>query len=101
GGPSGLAPAGRADRSTISRHLQAREADGYVVKVRDPQDGRSWRLKATAAGRAAINRAAARRVELFRRAAAKWTPQDLSTLVQLLTRLAGDLKVCAEAGGRD
>jgi DNA-binding MarR family transcriptional regulator len=95
--PSELASAVRLDLSTISRHIQALEADGYVVKVRDPRDGRSCQLKATAAGRAAINRASARRVELFRRAAANWTPQDLSTLVRLLTRLAEDLKACADA----
>jgi DNA-binding MarR family transcriptional regulator len=93
--PSELAAAVRLDLSTISRHVQALEADGYLVKVRDPRDGRSCRLKATAAGRAAIKRAAARRVELFRRATAHWTPQDLRTLVELLTRLAADLKACA------
>ena len=95
--PSELASAVRLDLSTISRHVQALETDGYLVKVRDPRDGRSCRLKATAAGRAAIKRAAARRVELFRRATAYWTPQDLRTLVELLTRLAEDLKACAGA----
>src|SRR6516225_7087749 len=95
--PSELASAVRLDLSTISRHVQTLEADGYLVKVRDPRDGRSCRLKATAAGRAAINRAAARRVDLFRGATANWTPQDLSTLVRLLTRLAEDLKACADA----
>ena len=95
--PSELASAVRLDLSTISRHVQALEADGYLVKVRDPRDGRSCRLKTTAAGRAAINRAAARRVELFRRATADWKPQDLCSLVELLTRLGEDLKACAGA----
>ncbi len=94
--PSELASAVRLDLSTISRHIQALEADGYLVKARDPQDGRSCRLKVTAAGRAAINRAASRRVEFFRRATANWTRQDLRTLVELLTRLGEDLKVCAD-----
>jgi DNA-binding MarR family transcriptional regulator len=73
------------------------------VKARDPRDGRACRLKATAAGRAAINRAAARRVELFRGATAHWAPQDLRTLVELLTRLGEDLTACAgaAAGGRN
>jgi DNA-binding MarR family transcriptional regulator len=95
--PSELASAVRLDLSTISRHVQALEADGYVVKVRDPHDGRSCRLKVTAAGRSAINRAAARRIELFRRATAQWTPHDLRTLVELLTRLTEDLKACVGA----
>jgi DNA-binding MarR family transcriptional regulator len=93
--PSELASAVRLDLSTISRHIQSLVAGGYLVKARDPQDGRSCRLKATAAGRAAIHKAAARRVEFFRRATANWTPQDLRTLVELLTRLSEDLKACA------
>jgi DNA-binding MarR family transcriptional regulator len=94
---SELASAVRLDPSTISRHVQTLEAEGYLVRVRDPRDGRSCRLKATAAGRAAINRAAARRVELFRRASAHWRPQDLRTLIGLLNRLSADLKACAGA----
>jgi DNA-binding MarR family transcriptional regulator len=92
--PSELASVARLDLSTISRHIQALEADGYLVKIRDPRDGRSCQLKATAAGKAAIKRAAARRVEFFRRATSRWTPQELRALVDLLTRLAEDLKAC-------
>src|SRR5262249_47866200 len=95
--PSDLAACVRLDLSTISRHVQALEAGGYLVKVKDPEDGRSCRLKATAAGRAAIKKAATRRAELFRRATAHWPPQDLRTLIGLLTRLAGDLKACVDA----
>jgi len=95
--PSELASAVRLDLSTVSRHAQALEADGYLVKVRDPRDGRSCRLKATAAGRAAVSRALARRAEFFRRATSRWPPQDLRTLVALLARLAEDLKACADA----
>jgi DNA-binding MarR family transcriptional regulator len=95
--PSDLASCMRLDLSTISRHVQALEATGYLVKVKDPKDGRSCRLKATATGRAVINKVGARRVELFRRATARWAPQDLRTLVGLLTRLAADLKLCSSA----
>jgi len=94
--PSELVSAMRLDLSTISRHVKSLEADGYLVKVIDPEDGRSCRLKTTAAGRAVINKSAARRAELFRRATAHWDPQDVRTLVELLTRLAGDLKSCVD-----
>ena len=94
--PSELASAARLDQSTISRHVQTLEAVGLLVKLRDPRDGRSCRLKATAAGREAISRAGARRAELFRRATSHWRPQDLRTLVGMLTRLAEDLKRCAD-----
>jgi DNA-binding MarR family transcriptional regulator len=90
--PSELVSAVRLDLSTISRHVKSLETDGYLVKVRDPEDGRSCRLKVTAAGRAIITKSVARRAELFRRATAHWDPRDLRTLVELLTRLAGDLK---------
>jgi DNA-binding MarR family transcriptional regulator len=99
--PSDLAGAARLDLSTISRHVQALEADGYVVKVKDPRDGRSCRLRVTAAGRAAINKAAARRVALFRRATAHWPQRDLRTLVEMLTRLAEDLRTCTHGAGPD
>jgi len=95
--PSDLASSVRLDLSTISRHVQALEAGGYVVKVKDPQDGRSCRLKVTASGRSAINKMAARRAELFRHATAHWRPQDLRMLVELLARLAEDLKSCSGA----
>jgi DNA-binding MarR family transcriptional regulator len=95
--PSDLASAVRLNPSTISRHIQSLQQDGYLVKASDPRDGRSCRLKATAAGRAAIHRAVARRAELFRRATSHWRPQELRTLVALLARLAEDLKAGAGA----
>jgi DNA-binding MarR family transcriptional regulator len=95
--PSELAAAVRLDLSTISRHVQTLEAGGYLVKARDSRDGRYCRLKATAAGRAAINKAATRRVEFFRRATAHWKPQDVRTLIESLSRLAEDLKAGAGA----
>jgi DNA-binding MarR family transcriptional regulator len=95
--PSELASAVRLDLSTVSRHVQTLEDDGYLVKARDPRDGRSCRLKVTAAGRAAIHRARARRAELFRRATSHWPPQDLRTLVAMLNQLVEDLRACTDA----
>jgi DNA-binding MarR family transcriptional regulator len=93
----------RLDLSTISRHVKSLEADGYVMKIRDPEDGRSCRLKVTAAGRAVISKSAARRAELFLGATAHWDPDDLRCRVELLTRLIGDLRSCtgAQADGRN
>jgi DNA-binding MarR family transcriptional regulator len=95
--PSDVAGSMRLDQSTISRHIQALESAGYVAKIKDAQDGRSYRLKVTAAGRPAMSQAAVRRAEYFRKAAARWTKRDLRTLVGLLARLATDLKACADA----
>jgi DNA-binding MarR family transcriptional regulator len=98
--PSDLAAAMRLDLSTISRHVRDLEAERYVAKVKDAHDGRSYRLEVTAAGRAALQEAGARRAELFRRATAHWPRKDFRTLVALLERLAADLKASAEAQGR-
>ena len=95
--PSDVAAAMRLDLSTISRHVQALESDGYLTKVKDPQDGRSYRLKVTTAGRAILAEAAARRAEFFRQATAHWPRKDFGTLVALLTRLAADLKRSADS----
>ena len=95
--PSDVANAARLDQSTISRHIQALEADGYLAKVKDPQDGRCCRLEVTAAGRAALDGAKARRAAFFRRATAHWSRKDFRTLVALLARLAADLKARADS----
>jgi DNA-binding MarR family transcriptional regulator len=95
--PSDVAGSMRLDQSTISRHIQALESAGYVAKIKDAQDGRSYRLKVTAAGRAAMSQSAVRRAEVFRKAVARWTKRDLRALVGLLARLAADLKACADS----
>jgi len=90
--PADLAANVRLDPSTISRHVQFLETQGYLSKARDPKDGRSYRLKVTAAGRKAIDQARARRVEFIREVIATWPAQDFRMLVFLLRRLSADLK---------
>jgi DNA-binding MarR family transcriptional regulator len=99
--PSDVAAEMRLDLSTISRHVQALK--GYLAKVKDPQDGRSHRLRLTPAGRKAIYEAMARRADYYRRAVECWSTDDLHTLVTLLTRFSEDLKACADPAerGRD
>lgn len=94
---SDVAAAMRLDLSTISRHVQALESHGYLAKIKDARDGRSYRLKVTSAGRKAVGEARARRAEFFRQATAHWPRKDFRTLVMLLSRLAEDLKQQADA----
>jgi DNA-binding MarR family transcriptional regulator len=84
----------RLDFSTISRHLQSLESAGFLIRIKDSEDGRSRRLKLTAAGRTALRSTAARRAEFFRRATGRWPAKDFRLLVGLLSRLARDLKAC-------
>ncbi len=98
--PSDVAAEMRLDLSTISRHVQALEGEGYLAKVKDPQDGRSHRLQLTPAGRKAIYEAMGRRADYYRRAVECWSTDDLHTLVRLLTRFSQDLKAHADPAGR-
>lgn len=94
--PSDLAAEMRLDLSTISRHIRALEMNGYLTKVKDEHDGRSFRLRLTPGGRDAIAAAMGRRAEHYRRATARWPAKDFQKLVQLLTRFVEELKQCDE-----
>jgi DNA-binding MarR family transcriptional regulator len=94
--PSDLAAEMHLDLSTVSRHVQALEKDGYLDKVKDPDDGRAHRLRLTPAGRKAIYAAMIRRADHYRRAVERWSTDDLQTLVRLLRRFSDDLKACTE-----
>lgn len=80
--------------------MQALEGEGYLIKVKDPQDGRSHRLRLTPAGRKAIYEAMARRADYYRRAVEGWSTDELHMLVTLLTQFSQDLKACADPAGR-
>src|SRR5439155_9505392 len=74
--PSDLAATMRLDVSTISRHIQKLETDGYVARGRDARGGRSYRLQVTPTGLSAIKDGGARRAAFFRQAIAHWPRKD-------------------------
>src|SRR5262249_12740419 len=95
--PSDLANAMRLDLSTVSRHVQSLLAQGFLAKLQNARDGRSYHLKMTPAGQTVIKEARTRRAEFFRHATTRWSRKDFETLVALLTRLSQDLKTSAES----
>lgn len=80
------------DPSTVSRHLQALEASGYVERVADPDDGRATLLHVSTAGQKYIGQVRRQRQALLSRAVADWSEKDLTTLTRLTRRLARDLE---------
>ena len=66
GGPVSLGDLARAEQvrpPTMSRIVAGLVADGLVEQARDPDDKRSYRLRATAKGKTVLEAGRARRVE--------------------------------------
>lgn len=89
---TGLAAACELDNSTVSRHARSLEADGLVVRTPDPGDGRAQVLALSEAGQTAIATARAQRRALISDRLADWSPDDVATLTDLLSRLADDIE---------
>ena len=67
---------------TMSKLVQALEADGLVSRAPDRRDARSIRIGATPAGKKVMHAGQSRRLELFERMLAGVTGDDLRTLVR-------------------
>jgi DNA-binding MarR family transcriptional regulator len=80
----------QVDLSVASRQVAALHAAGYVTRVPDPQDGRSQKVKLTAAGKRALRKAQERSVAVLDRATRGWTDTQVDALVSGLRRLRHD-----------
>jgi DNA-binding MarR family transcriptional regulator len=80
------------DLSTISRHLRGLEDAGLLTRSPDPDDRRASLLSVTDEGRAFVEDAVRARTAMLAGATAGWPADDVSTLSELLTRLAHDLE---------
>jgi DNA-binding MarR family transcriptional regulator len=80
------------DLSTISRHLRGLEDAGLLTRYPDPDDRRASLLSVTDAGRDFLEDALRARTALLAAATSDWPADDVSTLSELLTRLAHDLE---------
>jgi len=94
GGPVTLGELAAAEQvrpPTMTRLVNALEADGLVVREPDAADGRVTRLRATAAGRRLLTAGRARRVAALARQLAPLGARDQATLARaaaLIERLA-------------
>jgi DNA-binding MarR family transcriptional regulator len=87
-----LAESAGLDPSTVSRHLQGLQDDGYVRRNPDPEDGRATVVAVTARGRQLVDTVLDHRIHALGRAVSDWSATDLSSLTQLVRRLADDLE---------
>jgi DNA-binding MarR family transcriptional regulator len=94
GGPVTLGELATAEQvrpPTMTRLVNALEADALVVREPDPTDGRVTRLRATDEGRRLLHEGRARRVAALAHQLAALTPEERTTLGEaaaLIERLA-------------
>lgn len=86
-----LAALANLDASTVSRHVAQLHRTGLIERSPDPADGRAQRVAISPAGRDLLQDGLARRRELLINSLAGWTPTDIGTLDQLLSRLMDDI----------
>ncbi len=80
------------DPSTVSRHLQSLEEDGYVRRTPDPEDGRATMTEISPEGRQLVAAVLDHRIAALGRALADWPAADVAALTHLVRRLADDLE---------
>ena len=89
---SELAEVGRVHPAALTRQVQALEAEGYVARSVDPDDGRAWVVEATRSGRAAHQRVERVNDEIMAGQLDDWSADDLDRLADVLDRLITDLR---------
>lgn len=75
----------------VTRHVAALEQRGLVERVRDPDDGRAWRIALTEEGAEAASRCRMVTNDWIEGAVATWPEQDKAELGRLLSKLSDDL----------
>lgn len=72
---------------TLTHHLDRLSADGLIVRVRDTEDRRVFRVALTAAGTAHLDRAERHAARFDQDLRSMFTPTEIGTLRDLLTRI--------------
>lgn len=88
---SALAEALVLDISTTSRHVSTLESEGFVAREVDPADRRACLVDITPAGDDFLQQALRERAAVLESATRDWPADDLTSLIDLLDRLADDL----------
>lgn len=88
---SALAEALVLDISTTSRHVSTLESEGFVAREVDPADRRACLVDITPAGDDFLQQALRERAAVLESATREWPADDLTSLIDLLDRLADDL----------
>lgn len=78
--------------ASLSRHVAELESAGMLLREADPDDARAQLLSLTEDGRAAVERATARRAELLGELLDDWDEDRARTAVSLLDEISGVLR---------
>ncbi|WP_327085463.1 MarR family winged helix-turn-helix transcriptional regulator [Nonomuraea sp. NBC_01738] len=92
-----IAQALQVESPHVTRTVAKLERQGLVERVRDPDDGRAWRIGLTGQGGDVAQVCMRVNMELFETAMAGWVPQDRAELTRLLGRLSEDMLGILEA----
>lgn len=79
----------RMDPATMVEVIDQLEKDGHIVRHRNPQDRREYRLRMTASGRALLSRAERAILAAERETLRGLDPGQKESLLELLGRIAG------------
>lgn len=86
-----LAAACGLDASTVSRQVRHLEGVGIIERHPDPADGRAQLVSLSPEGERRVAEAKARRLAIVSDRLADWSPEDVTTLADLLSRLAREI----------
>ncbi|WP_310830713.1 MarR family winged helix-turn-helix transcriptional regulator [Paenibacillus pedocola] len=75
------------DTSTISRQTAVLESKDYVVRIPDPQDGRSSYFQITEFGAQTLANARRLRLQRYEEIFEEWSPEECQTFRTLLAKL--------------
>lgn len=98
--PSDIADHRLVHRSLVTRQLRELEDAGYVQFAPDPEDGRSWLVALTPAGREEMRRLQDIGLDRFAMFVADWQPGEVRQLTALLEKLAASMAGVAEREAR-
>ena len=84
---------------TLTHHLDRLSADGLIVRVRDPEDRRVFRIALTDSGNDHLDRVERHAAEFDEDFRSLFTPAEVDTLRDLLTRIRD--RYAREADGND
>jgi DNA-binding MarR family transcriptional regulator len=94
--PSDIADQRLVHRSLVTRQLRELEDAGYVQLAADPEDGRSWLVALTPAGREQMRRLQDTGLDRFAMFVADWQPGEVQQLTALLEKLTASMAGAAD-----
>jgi DNA-binding MarR family transcriptional regulator len=98
--PSDIADQQLTHRSQVTREVRELEHAGFVEVTGDPDDGRSWLVALTPAGREEMWRLQKAGLDRFALFVSDWDEADVRTLATLLDKLRTSIMAAAERDQR-